>query len=241
MFGNNASNARVLAFCAAGLCLLMLMPGCEDKRRHRASEEVQFAAADLDLSDNATPDAVVDALIRALQEFQTVRQEGMGKPGNREKYDRSMAALSALAARDVIHAQLLAHRSPLIPKDLTRAAAVRVVVESWASAAAHYIHGAKLETLRPRGEQTGIDAVVFVDAENPAEREKLDKLLAGAEFAAVRDLPETSPEFVEKVQPAALAMGFNVPITARLKFTLRRAEGRWRIFRLEIGAAGDGP
>ncbi len=240
MFGNTGSDVRFRAYCAVGLCLSMLA-GCEDKRRHRASEDIEFTAAELDLPDNAAPDVVVDALVRTLQEFQTVRQEGMGKPGNREKYDRSMAALAVLAARDAIHAQLLAHRSPLIPKDVSRETAVRVAVESWASATAHYIHGVKAETLQPRGEQTGNDAVVFVDAENPSERERLDKLLAAADFAAVRDKPQSSPEFIEKVRPAALEDGFNVPISSRLTFTLRRAEGRWRVFKVDIGPTPAGP
>lgn len=234
------SQSRTWVFLAAAVCLSMLLPACEDKRRHRASEEIEFAAAELKLPDNATPDAVVDSLMRTLHEFQTVRREGMGRPGNREKYDRSMAALSVLAARDAIHFQLLNHRSPLIPKDVTAETAVRVVVESWASATAHYIDGAKLESLQPRGEQPGPDAVVLVDAENPSERERLNKLLAGAEFAAVRDQPESSPEFLEKVRPAALAQGLNVPITARLKFILRKAEGRWRVFKLDIGPASSG-
>ncbi|MCG8406538.1 MAG: hypothetical protein MI923_15190 [Phycisphaerales bacterium] len=229
-----------LGWCVAlSASALMMTPGCEDKRRHRSSEDVVFAAVQAPLPDDAAPDDVIKTLLASLKELHSTRQSGLGTPDRKDHYDKTMGEILSLAAQEHIHEGVKKKGSAIIPKNVTKNAAVRLVVESWASMVAHYVDGFLLETISVLSGGKEI-ASVRIQVENPRERKLLNEIEALPEITETKDssgnpLPKTSPDYLKLVRPKALAKGFNVPIRAELQFHLRRVDGAWRVTQLSIG------
>ena len=235
--------------------MLTLVTGCEDKRRHKASEQVAFPAVDPSVPKDATPDEAAFAFLDAVRTLQSIRAVGFGVAGNKEKYDEAMGRIAALIAQDAVHNAILAERPAGIPRDIMRDAAVRLVVESWVSTIAHYLDGVdrasvNVTTLPAKtgvaGEaaQTTAEAIVRITAENPREREWLAIIEALPEIAQARTtegdpLPRDGEAYASMVRAKTIAHdpSFNYPIGARIAINLiHRTEG-WRVTRMSIEGA----
>ncbi len=233
----------------------MLVTGCEDKRRHKASEQVAFPTVDPSVSKDATPDEAAFAFLDAMRTLQSIRAVGFGVAGNKEKYDEAMGRIAALIAKDAVHNAVIAEKPAGIPRNIERDAAVRLVVESWVSTLAHYLDGVdrasvNVTTLPAKAAlatdaaQNTEEATVRITAENPREREWLNRIEALPEIAQARTtegdpLPKDGEAYAALVRAKAIAHdpSFNFPIGARIAISLiRRPEG-WRVTRMTIEGA----
>lgn len=196
---------RVLAFA---LCCAIGLAGCEDKRRHQASEQVEFPIVRPPVGSDAPADAVALAMLDAMRTLQRIRAVGFGHPDNKAKYDHAMGVIASLMDQDRVYMSIKAEPPPSVPRDIKRDAAVRLVAESWVSAIAHYSEGmessARNMTIRKKGEillepnrialadgkiersnervLATDEATLSVDAVNPHERELLEKIEASDEM-----------------------------------------------------------
>ncbi len=223
---NMPISPRRHALLAVLLALLLVSsPSCDDARRHQASEELASVEVKAPLPDDAAPAEVAKELLRTFRSLQHVRRSGLGTADGKAAYDRSMATIASLTARDMVLARLRKTPSTMIPKDITSARAVQIVSESWTSMLAHYVDGLLIEeTLATRLLPDGRVAVTL-EAENPEERRKLDELRASGD--AKDD---------EHLRSAALAEGFNVPIRVRIVMRLTKIDNAWRLSDVAIGA-----
>lgn len=184
-------------------CLVAaILTGCEDKRRHQASEDVEFPVVTPPVDKDASAEDTALALLDAMKTLQSIRAVGFGESGNKEKYDQAMGLIASLMDKDEVYINVKADRSPTVPRDISRDAAARLVAEAWVSTCAHYLDsidpGTKSTTLFRKGEAASRtirklnpdgslrreplatretdEATVHVDAENPAERTMLSSI-----------------------------------------------------------------
>ena len=239
----NASMSAV--FCCTLACLgvaLATASGCEDQRRHKPSEVVEYATVEPSVASDASPDLVAMALLDALQQFQAIRESGLGRQENRQKYDTAMGTINSLAAQELIHERISKQGSFSVPKDVTKQAALRLVTESWTSIVAHYADGLLFETLKVDSGSQDSRATVRVEVENPHERKRMAEIEALPEIADARGkdgkpLSHTSQEYLDLLRSRTLAEGFNVPIRRRVIISMVREKGVWRVFQLALEPA----
>lgn len=225
----------VLALLVVG----MLFIGCEDKRRHKPSEQVSFGAVEPPATPQAAPAELAATFLDALKRFQGIRHTGFGDPGNQRRYDEAMGVMCALTDQAYLHEQVRARGGRTVPKDVTESAAVRLVVESWVSTVAHYIDGFLLETLRSRINSDGNLATVWLMVENPRERKMLEEIEALPEFADPKNEQgdpggKSSGEYLERLRSKTIPLGFNVPIRRQLTMELKKGAGGWSVRRLDL-------
>lgn len=226
------------------LGVLVSAAGCRDERRHKASEEVAFGEVPPPVPREAPPEEVVKAFVGALTELQHVRASGLGSAEGRERYDRAVATIRSLSARAMIHDRVRKYRSQLVPRDVSENAALRIVIDSWVSMAAHYVDGWLLDTLTPSGPGAADRVIVRLQAENPRDRRLLSEIEALPEVAAAkakRDQAGSDGEYLALARAKALKRGFNVPIRAVFTFQLRKVDGAWRVSWMGIGSPESPP
>ena len=237
---NTVSSSLATSIRLAAVLCLLLSAGCQDKRRHQSSEEVEFAGVGAPVADEASPETVVLALLDAMVEVQQVRRIGLGRSENKDRYDEFMGTTWSLVDQDRILDGVRKGGLPMVPKDITKNAAVRIVVESWISTVAHYFDGLLLETMATEISRKGDHATVRLEIENPDERQRLDEIEADPQMTGMtgkdgNTLSKTGPEYLDRLRLRTLAEGFNVPIRKRLAIRLSRVGGAWRAYRLELG------
>jgi len=224
--------------------ILTLNFSCEDKRRHQASEHVEFPLVQAPVGKDATADATALALLDALRSLQRIRAVGFGVEGNKEKYDQAMGLIASLMEKDTVFQKARSDRT--VPRDLSRDAAVRLVAESWASIVAHYVEGIDAGTVTSRifrkgatlssgakseadlAASSGDESRVHVAGENPGEREALAKIESRLSTSATPRPNEAA------LRAECLKQGFNYPIGARFAIRLTRTPEGWRATRLHI-------
>lgn len=245
---------------------LLVVAGCEDKRRHQASEKVEFPTVTPAVGKDASAQDTAIALLNALKHLQEIRSQGFGDPANKEKYDQAMGAIAALMDKDEVYLYVVGNRAPGVPLDMKRDAAVRMTAESWTSAVAHYVDGIDFSSVStinlPKGRPVSGDslrltsggdivrergaarefegAIVRIDAENPGERQKLTRIEADPAVAARKTVnPDGVPDqsYVSLVRQKALEQGFNVPLRVSFSFELRQLPEGWRAKALTLDAA----
>jgi len=239
---------RFSVSCFTVVCLgaaLATTSGCKDQRRHKASEVVAYETVKPTVPPDASPELVAMALLDALQQFQTIRESGLGRQENRQAYDKAMGTITSLAAQDQIYERVRTNGSFLVPKDIPKQAAVRLVTESWTSIIAHYAHGLMFDTLKVEFSKVESLATVQVEVENPRERERLKEIEALPEIAGARGedgkpLAHTSQAYLDLLRSKTLPAGFNVPIRRRLSISMFRDNGAWRVVQLTLGPAPSG-
>ncbi len=238
---NTPIPARCYAFFVVLLAtLLASSPSCDDARRHKASEDLAAAEVTAPLPEGAAPAEVAKELLRTFRSLQHVRRSGLGTAEGKAAYDRSMATIASLMARDEIFKRMQTKPSAMIPKDITAARAVQIVSESWTSMLAHYVDGLLTEeTLTAQQTPDGRFAVVTLEAENPEERRMGEQLftspeIEGAKGANGKSLDPNSPEYIERVRSAAVAKGFSIPIRVKTEMRLTKIENAWRLSDLTI-------
>lgn len=218
------------------------LTGCDDKRRHQASEEVAFKIIEPAAGAEATPETIAREALAAMQELQRVRAEGLGKGDNRAKYEDAMGRLFGVADRDRIYDRVkpdptTGGGSPFAPTDITQNAAVRRVAESWTSETAYYIDGLNLDSIAARKASASDDRMlVSVDAVNADERKALAEIRSQSGMGAA-DVPFASltPEQQQKIRDAALKQGFNVPIEAQIQLLVAKTKSGWRVQKVDVG------
>jgi hypothetical protein len=236
----NALNPVVFYCTLACLgAVLATTPGCEDQRRHKPSEVVEYAIVEPSVPSDASPELIAMALLDALQQFQTVRELGLGRQENRKDYDTAMGTINSLAAQEQIHELVRTRGSFSVPKNVPKQAALRLVTESWTSIVAHYADGFMFETLRVDPGNQDSRATVRVEVENPHERKRLVEIEALPEIAGAlgkdgKPLSHASPEYLDLLRSMTLAEGFNVPIRRRVTISMAREKGAWRVFQLAL-------
>jgi len=218
---------------------LMTQAGCQDKRRHKASEQVEFGKVDLALEDEAKPDVVARAFLETAQDMQRVRIEGLGKEGNAQRYDDNMARLMALSASKTIYNKVKPRKnagSPFVPVDITEDAAVRHIVSLWVSKIAYYADGMDMDTLSKGNETKQAEQTYSVIATNAQEAERLAAITAAFEKKRTDDTPaKGSKEYWAALRKQTLPQGFNVPIEARITVLLARVGATWRVTEVLLG------
>ena len=238
-----AMNAlRSAVSCCTLACLgvaLATTLGCKDQRRHKPSEVVEYANVEPSVPSDASPELVAMALLDALQQFQAIRESGLGRQENRQDYDTAMGTINSLAAQEQIHERVSKQGSFSVPKDVTKQAALRLVTESWTSIIAHYADGLLFETLKVDPGNQDSRATVRVEVENPHERKRVMEIEALPKIADARGkdgkpLSHTSQEYLDLLRSRTLAEGFNVPIRRRVTISMVREEGAWRAFQLVL-------
>ncbi len=226
--------------------MLVVVSGCEDKRRHQTSKGLTFVSGEAVVGAAAPPADVARAFLGALREAQTVRQRGLGTPENREAYERAMGKIGHLAARGVIREKMSKVGSRTLPLNLSEEAATTLVSESWVSIAAYYVDGFLFHTMRvaPKGPKPHDGVLVSLEAQRPRDRQRLEEVeasaaVAGAKDAAGKPLRRGTAAYNALVQSKTLALeqGFNIPIRARFTVELWQVDGAWRVVGLEIGPA----
>lgn len=236
------STLRSTVSCCTFACLgaaLATTLACKDQRRHKPSEVVEYAIVEPSVSSDASPELVAMALLDALQQFQTIRESGLGRQENRQAYDTAMGTINSLAAQEQIYERVRKQGSFSVPKDVTKQAALRLVTESWTSIVAHYADGLLFETLKVVSGSQDSRATVRVEVENPLERERLAEIEALPQVADARGkdgkpLSHTSQEYLDLLRSRTLAEGFNVPIRRRVTIKMVREKGAWRVLQLAL-------
>ncbi len=215
---------------------VVALAGCEDKRRHRASQGVEFSGGKTAVSPSASPVDVAVAFLNALGEAQSARSAGLGKGEHADAYTSSMGAVSSLVAGREVLSRLQASRGAGRPIGLTEEAATTTVTESWVSLAAYYADGFQFDTLtvKPQNPAPGESVTAYVEARRPEDARRLaeiEKSLEGAEGQDGKPLARGTGEFKKRVRSVALAGDppFVTPITARFQITLKQEEGAWRV------------
>ncbi len=217
----------------------MIFVGCDDKRRHKASEDVAFAVVEPPAEANEDPQQIAKRAIQAMRDLQAVRAEGLGKAGNRAKYEEAMGRLFGVADQDQIYSMMKPNRktgggSIQSPVDLTKNAAVRRIAETWTSKTAHYIDGVLPESIQTAkaGEQR---VVVVVEAVNAAEQAMLTEIRSGDGLGdPATPFKQLSTELQAKIRTAALQRGFNVPVEAVIRLYLAQGANGWRVQTVDV-------
>jgi len=232
---------KFLVLVAVAMAGLMTQAGCQDKRRHKASEQVEFGKVDLALEDEAKPEVVARAFLETVQDMQRVRIEGLGKDDNAKRYDDNMARLMALSASKTIYKKVKPRKnagSPFVPVDITEDAAVRHIVSLWVSKIAHYADGMDMGTLKKGNETKKAEQTYSVIATNAQEKEKLATITAAFEKKRTDDTPaKGSKAYWAALRKQTLPQGFNVPIEARITVVLQKVGPSWRVSDLLLGPA----
>ncbi|MFQ5412446.1 MAG: hypothetical protein ACE5EC_09100 [Phycisphaerae bacterium] len=228
------------------LAVCLIAAGCRDDRRHNAAEEIEIASVTPPVADDAPPGVVAKAMLDAMKTLQGIRAAGLGQAGHRENYNQTLGTIISLIARDRIYEKIsdIAQRgASMVPKDITRATAHRLVAESWVSMAAHYVDGFSSQPPMSKIDPSGRTAEVRVRVENPRERAILEEEIlpeiAGQDKLDGAPPLLSDPEILKRARDKALAHGFNLPIAAELTFNLITVEGSWRIERMTIRPASD--
>lgn len=218
---------------ALGLILLaILIPGCEDKRRHATGRSVDFGESASPVGADAGADAVAMAVLDALREAQLSRSRGLGHPESLAAYEDAMGRLRSLAATAEIHEQLKSAAVSLgLPKNLSAEAAVTHAIENWVSIVAHYVEGYQMASLGVSEVVPNEQAVAFINAENPGNAKDLAELREGSSGAAA------SAPADDEIRQQAIRRGIVPPGTAGIEIRLKKIDGSWRVLRLGIGPA----
>lgn len=222
---------------AIGVAALGCIGGCEDKRRHQPSDGV-IASTQPALAPDAAPADVVHAFIEAIQEAQRIRAGGLGGKESKEAYDQAMAKIAGLAARSHIHKGLLSMKSPGLPANLTEAAAITMISESWVSMAAYYTDGFMYETLLVYPAPPAQNAVVKATIEAVCPRD--EARMAEIEQALFANPPtdaegnpitRDSESYLHLLREKALSEvpPFNIPVRVRFSIQLFQATDGWRV------------
>ncbi len=222
---------RVLAI----LLLVALASACDDKRRHLASDSVEFASVEASVPKDAPPGDVVRALLAALRDAQHARAKGLGAPERRQGYDAAMGRVASLAARRAVLRGLRGAGSPNIPKDISEQAAVTLVSESWVSVVAHYSDGILLESLSgiPKDPDPAAVITARVEAERPedlARLRQIEAVLASAPSDEGVSAAEAEGLRTRDVRARMLegSPASNFPIRVQIVIRLRHEDGAWR-------------
>jgi len=220
---------------SAILLWVALASACDDKRRHLASDSVEFASVEAPVPKDAPPGDVVRALLVALRDAQHARAKGFGAPEASERYDAAMGRVASLAARRAVLRGLQGMGSPNIPKDISEQAAVTLVSESWVSIVAHYADGIMLETLTGIPEDPDPTAVITarVEAERPEDRARLGQVEpAIASVPSDVGVPAAEAARLQTRDVRAKMLqgnpASNFPIRVRIVLKLRHEAGAWR-------------
>lgn len=220
----------------AASLLLLCLSGCEDKRRHQASEEVSFPSVPPPVGKDTGAEETALALLDAMKSLQSIRAVGFGVEGHKEKYDQAMGLIASLMDKHAVYEKVVVERSPSVPRDISQDAATRLIAEAWVSTVAHYLDGIDAgskssvsfkqgETITSphrRLERDGTikkyssrkletdEAIVYVYAENPEERRQLEEIEGGPDVRRAAG-PDGKP--LEKGSPAYLAKirGITIP------------------------------
>jgi hypothetical protein len=223
---------------------LLLSPlACDDKRRHATADAALLPTASAPVPLDATPVDVTRALFLKLREAQLARENGLGPPENKRRYETAMSDLRALAAAEHIPADVKAAKVPTLPRDISPEAALTLAVESWISTGAYYIDGLQWETMSQSGSNANL-AIVRVEAERPHDAYRLSQLIAQAEAnptgQGAQGGTPPSPAGLDSLRTASLqsAPPFNVPIRALFSVGLVREGGAWRVRTVHIGPGG---
>lgn len=207
------------------MLLAILVPACDDKRRHGVGKGVDFAEVEPPVGKDATVEAVALATLDALREAQLSRARGLGQAEAKAAYEKAMQSLRSLAAAKEIHEQTKSAAITGLPRNITEAAAVTHAVENWVSLVAHYVEGFQLGTLTITELAPNVQAVAMVDAISPRDKAVLDELQTGATTAPADD----------KLRAAAIEKGVCPPINAGIEIRLKMVDGSWRVLRVGIG------
>lgn len=202
----------------AGLGILIV--GCEDKRRHQPTQQVNFSATQPGLPAGAAPLDVAREALKAMIQMQQARRDGLGAVDRLHAYEQAIGRLHALVARDQIHKEIV--ESKAYPADIEETTAVTLMIESWTSMLAHYVDGIDPNTARVKSTQSGNVATVYVQGVNPADAEKLRAIRA-------RLPSETGVENDKRLRSEALKQGLNLPIETGIELRLTRGKGDWRV------------
>lgn len=236
---------------------VFLAAGCEDQRRHQASQDLKLLDVEPRIAADAAPEVTARALLSALRELQLVRAEGLGVEDNRDRYNRALGEIVSLMDQRRVHAMMREPglRSPLIPKNIERAPALKLVAESWASMVAHYVDGISPALplsassvmrggVKPQPDGTKVQSPdevrVMAVLVSPREKAIIDEIAADKSFTDRRDewgrpIAYGSPQWREFVEPRALERGVHVPIETTLTISLARVDGAWRVYSLALG------
>jgi len=227
-----------VVMCAGLLMSALYTTGCDDVRRRKATDPVKIEALSAPVTADAMPGEVVRALLEAAVAFQKIRLEGLGSEANRRSYDQTLGILRGLTAGDVIFERMRRQNSVAIPPDITLESAEASVIETWVSQLAYYIEGIQFDTLQSiPGDQT---ATVYVTAENPEDRRRLNEIVSTLDLSTDRDaegqpIRPGSAAYYALLREKTLPLGFNVPIETRIDVRLVRSDGVWRVSRLSVG------
>jgi hypothetical protein len=224
----------------------LLAAGCEDRRRHQASEAVALSPADSPVPPEAPPIEVARATLTALADAQRARAAGLGGEEKKRAYERALSQACALAARKEIHEQVASSRALNIPRDITEDAAVNIIVESWISSIAHYCDGIVVDTLRIIPDAPQTDATAQVEAHNPRERERLatieaETLESGPKGLAGDSAGANPAGRAGSIRDKAVAQGFNYPEGAGIEIRMRKLEGGWKVTRVTVSTYSQRP
>lgn len=209
------------------VAFLLVSSGCDDKRRHAATEGVRFTEVKSPVAADASPTEVTRAWLEALADAQRVRAGGLGSREAKRKYDEAMARIRSLCAEDVVYERVRSSQSVTVPKDVSQDAAVVMTIESWVSMLAHYLDGIEwdsIDTVNPDPQQY---ATVFLRAANPKEREIVTGLPGS-------DNPtEGAPS--KRTREQALQAGVNPEYVAGIEVRLKEVAEGWRVLSASIG------
>jgi hypothetical protein len=220
-------SSRLQVLAATLAMVAFVGPGCDDKRRHGTGQEVTFGEVDAPIGAEATPLEVGQAFLAAVRDAQRTRAGGLGDARAKDAYDNAIARMQSLAARKEICEQVRGSGSPTIPPDVSDAAALTLVCESWISMVAHYVEGFELERLTDITENPTDYATVYLQAANPAEQRRVAELrgaINGADAAAEVKIRET-----------LLAEGINPRTDVGIEIRLKHIDEVWRVLSVTIG------
>lgn len=204
---------------------MLLAVGCEDKRRHQPTQQVNFSATQPGLAAGAPPLDVARAALEAMIQMQQARRDGLGAADRLNAYEQAIGRLHALVARDQIHKSIV--ESKAYPADIKETTAVTLMIESWTSMLAHYVDGIDPNLARVKSTQSGNVATVYVQGVNPRDAEKLNAIRAR--------LPSgTGVENDKRLRDAALQQGLNLPIETGIELRLTRGKGDWRVSEVKL-------
>jgi len=234
----HADRSLLLWGSAAVWLAVVGLAGCDDVRRRHESLPATMPADSLVVMSD--PIEFGREFLAAIRHAQSVRSGGLRSREQRQTYREAMSRVASFAAARDIQRAWLAKRSPLVPVGISEQEVARRISESWVSQMAYYVDGLLLETLRvisPAADPAaGLD--LYVEGERPADRERLEAILASHPGGATIALP-ASPNAAaasESVRTRTLSAhpAFNTPIRAAFRIRIRQVDGRWRVTRVTI-------
>ncbi len=240
----------------AALAIGVAMPGCEDQRRHQASEDVDLLNTPAPVAADAPPEVTSKAMLLALQEMQVVRRQGLGVEDNRDRYNRALAEIVSLIDQQRVHENMREprRRSPLVPDDIERAPALKLVAESWVSMVSHYVDSIsptmKVDMTpvtrgRTAKQQDGTSVQLpdetraFATLYNERERAIVEEIAADSAIANLKDetgkpVERGSAAWLAAIKPLALERGVHVPVETKVTLHLSRGPEGWRVYRISL-------